>query len=426
MRRALALLAVVGLTHLFGCGEPTRCDTPLGGSLEDARFVVLASDYAASSLLSVLDRDGALLEPALVSSGSRPAELVAPLSGDVSLPRARLVPRGVALIDRFTSDVLTVVDRDTRLVTQADLRGGRGSGAAPNAQDGIVVGDAIWITRQNPAPQAPELARGNDVLVLDAMAPHAIRGRIALDGANTTTGDGEVVFARPGRIARVVYEGDERVVVGLARLTRDFRRAGEGALAVLSATTPPALEVVSLAGLVNCELVAPAPRGVWALCQGPTFSEPEARRSAAGLAHLSLDATGVVIDSLVAASTLDDVPSGGLVVLDDTRVLFVARGTYGPPMRGDRLVMLDVRSASEIILAETDEPFVLGTGAYDAVTDLLLVPDASPLREARDGGDVRVAGRVRRFHLGETPVELGAVSLGACALPPREVALIDD
>lgn len=404
-------MLVVGALSLGACGDDATCQADELVPQAAPRLVVVMSDYA-SSAVAIVDDDGSIASPWL-DSGTRPPELVAALSGDVVAPHA-LEGDALLLLDRYQTDVLTVVPfAQPEALWQADLRGGRASGASPNPQDLLVLPDGSWlVSRFNPAedPGAPELARGNDLVRLDHDA-RAITSRLSLDADVSV--EGVTYFARPSGLALLRDGADVRVLVGLGRLSSlVLRRTGPGAVALLDPATG-ARSVLELDGLSNCTAVAAipdVPSHAIVLCRGDAFGEDETH---GGLVEVALSEGVLVVQRRFAVA--DDAtlppPSNGLVPLEAGQVAYVSSGSLIDG-RIDVLAVLDLeRGVARVVAESSPEPFALGEGVLDAADGSLLVPDAN-------------ARAVRRFSVA-TFAEGAPITLdGACApVPPRQVVL---
>ncbi len=413
--RVAGALGVVPLTALVACAGPDPCREHELTPVDAPRMAVVLSDYASSALAIVQD-DDTVVAPWL-DSGSRPPALVAALSGDVVLPRAMPSAHELVLLDRYQTDVMTGLPYASPLdgLWQADLRGGRTSGSSPNPQDVIVWDESRWlVSRHNPAedPAAPEIARGNDLAVLD-VATHALVERIEL-GADRSV-DGVHYFARPSGLAMLADRGAPRVLVGLARLSSlALRLTGPGAVVLVDPATR-ATSVLELPGLSNCVTVAALPGDssrALVLCRGDAFGEDESR---AGLSLVTVQ-DGALVEVaryMPDAPGAPPPPSHGLVALDDARVVYVSSGSVVTGAL-DRLVVLDLESGlAEVIAQSGPAPFELGEGALDRERGELLVPDGN-------------ARALRRFAVGVSLVEREPIDLsGACErLPPRQVVVL--
>lgn len=392
----------------MGCPEPSTCRSSNLIDVPDVAMSVVLSDYASSAIVLVREDGTNVL---WLDSGSRAPALVSALSGDVVLPSTQLTSDALVLLDRYQSDVMTVIPfaSPNSLLWQADLRGGRTAGTSPNPQDAVALSDGRWlVSRFNPSvADVPELARGNDLVVIDP-ATRAITMRVDLHADRDELG--VRFFARPTRLAPLSAEGQEFVLVGLARLSDlALRETGPGAVALVDAATFTT-QVLELDGLSNCGALSAIPGRVsdaYVLCQGDAFGVDEAR---AGLVHVGIE-RGVLIERGRATTTANAVPApgNGLVAIDNAHVAYVAHGALSPPSP-DRLVMLTALDNFDV-LAEA-EAFTLGEGAFDAVHAHLLVPDAE-MRSVRTFG---LAGTSWR--------EQEARAMPLCVhLPPRQVVV---
>ena len=415
------------LAVLAGCGAPPGSECAparLAPLSRTPSYAVVTSDYGATAI-ALLDAEGALLDEAWLDSGTTATGLSATLNGDVVLPSAPLRDGALTLLDRFATDVLTRVPlAPPGAPVQAELRASAASrGWAPNPHD-VAVYDAgrLVVTRFecNPAPDAPALDRGDDVVLLD-LAARAVVARVDLTALGAMA-DGEPVAARPDGLARA----GARYVVGLARLSADFMRAGPGAVAVVDVDAGTA-RAVALEGFAYCGEVRaldaplaepPARDGdvdVAVLCQGETFVDEEVRRATAGLAVVRVDAAGdarVIRTWRAAAHTEVGSPTNLVAVLDAGRVVYAARGE-GASANTDRLVAVALERGEARTVYTSPLRFALLGGAYDAARGLLLVPEA--------------ALGVRRFDVGAdlaiTPRD--AVIVSPCrGLPARQVGAL--
>ena len=98
----------------------TKLDTHFAPYIPCFESTVVRSDYG-SSALALLDENAQVVDDDWVDSGTRVSSLVTGLSGDVVVPSTPL--GGVAWIDRYAVDVLTIATSDGSSVRQVDLRG---------------------------------------------------------------------------------------------------------------------------------------------------------------------------------------------------------------------------------------------------------------------------------------------------------------
>lgn len=400
---------MAALCAAMGCAEPSTCRSSNLIDVPDVVMSVVLSDYASSAIVLVREDGTNVL---WFDSGSRAPALVSALSGDVVLPSTQLTSDALVLLDRYQSDVLTVLPfaSPNSLLWQADLRGGRTAGTSPNPQDAVALPDGRWlVSRFNPSfTEVAELARGNDVVVIDP-ASRSIVQRIDLHADHEA--QGMRFFARPTRLAQLSSEGEAFVLAGLARLSSfALRETGPGAVALIDAATFTT-QVLELEGLSNCGAVSAVPGAsgeAYVLCQGDAFGVDESR---AGIVLVGVD-DGVLVErgrAMAGVSALP-APGNGLVAIDAMRVAYVAHGSLSPPSP-DQLVVLSSLRVFEV-LGEA-EAFTLGEGAYDARRAQLLVPDGE-MRAVRAFTRERDAWR-----------EGDAQTMPLCVhLPPRQVVVV--
>ncbi len=404
--------------ELIACAEPASCaPADLSPLASPPAFAFVASDYA-SSAIGLLDEDGQLVREAWLDSGTVAPSVVTALSGDVVLGSTPLAPCVLTVVDRRGTDVVTFLDvcaRDSVVRGQLDV----GASFHANPQDVIPVDDTLALVSRyapNRAPDAAELDRGNDLLVIDWRAP-SVLSRVDLSALDADV-NGEIAYARPGRMALLTNGSARRVVIGLARLTSDFQVAGPGAIGVLDLDTMEA-RAVSLSGLANCGELDAAPGSASVAivtCAGVPFAPPDDRRAGAGVASIELDAGGEV--TVKSAWRAVDHPSSPVfdawsVPISAERVVTIAMGDLRASLN-DRAGAIELDHEASPILMEAGSAFVLGDGAFAAQSRLLLVPDAD-------------RGGVRRFRvdLDGTIRELDLAPTSGCrGLPPREVRAI--
>jgi hypothetical protein len=403
MKCVLPMLALVA-----GCSESPTCPPATLPALAGTpAFAVVTSDYT-STAIALLDADGELVDEAWVDSGSAQAGIVAALSGDVSLPSRPLAPHELTVLDRFGVDVISRFDlRGGGVIAQIDVQlppEAGGSGFRSNPQDVVGLDDGtLLVSRFEPNfdPEAPLLDRGNDLVVLNEDGPVS---RIAMDAVDLTV-DGTTFYARPGRMARL---GDV-FVVGLAHLDAAFERVGPGAVAIV-ALDPPMVTSLELPDLTNCQYLRQTPdeAAVVVLCQGQTFESAGGRRTGAGLIRIVEGPGGPELDATWRASDHPDLPVPTLepIPLGGGRVAVPALDEGSGV---DRLMVVDLEGGEASVVHTALREFVIGAGAFDPDTSLLVVPDA-------DQG-------LLRFQVEEASLApLPPVDPSPCRrLPPREI-----
>ena len=353
-------------------------------------FAVLRSDYT-SSAIGLLAADGSVIDHDWVDSGTRVASLTTSLSGDVVLPSTPLRANGVAWIDRYPTDVLTIAGFDGSAPAQIDVRGetsGSHTGFSANPYDALALDDGrILVARfgVNFDAGAPPLQRGNDVVVFD----HGVltqRLDVAADvPLGATCVDGEcTAFARPAVLLPLSHGHAQRVLVVLDRMSRAFHHAADGAVVTIDPMTLAVSPPLVFGGLENCGYASVDPTDpsrAWVLCSGARFTSSgrlateQDRRASAGIVALSMDASGGLAEvHRFAPGPTAPVPSNGLIVLGGGRALYVAWGS-SDPFTPDRLVDVDGSGTARIVYT-AHGAFVLGEGMIAQGGSAALVPDA--------------------------------------------------
>lgn len=363
---------------------------------EPLAYAVMSSDRTVTSI-ALLEPGGDVLRRDFVDSGSAPAGLVTALSGDVVVPTRSGDPSTLTLLDRFRSDVVTRIDVAQGKVLgqlRTEEREPGASAYSSNPQDLVIFGEhEAWLSRYNPNSHvaASDRDAGNDLIRIRIDRDGLTRAaeRIDLSPLDTTAErvnpDSDEreqvrVFARPSRMVRL---GD-KLVVGLSRISKSFDAVGEGAVALVDPAAGTAVPL-ALPELRNCSQVVPVPDDavhVAVACTGPLAKG--SGRAYAGLALLALDGDTLSIEQIWHA---DDAPDAavavfGLVSLGGTVVVAVAAGDADGG-RPDALYRVDLADGSQRMLFESEQPWVLGDGAYNPRAQRLFVPDASTDRDGR-------------------------------------------
>jgi hypothetical protein len=401
----------------LGCAELAVCPNADLGPLPRApAYAFVASDYA-SSAIGLLDEQGEVIREAWLDSGTAPAGLVTPLSGDVVLASNPLAPCVVAVIDRYLTDVVTLLDvcAPEPLLGQLAVGAGRS-----NPRDVVALDERRALVSRYSSRLGPDVSpmeRGNDLLLID-WRERRVLSRVDL--AALDVHEPEHVLARPDRMVRLERDGASVVIVGLARLGADYMVAGRGAVAVIEvdALTARALE---LPGLANCGEVDAVPGHAQlavVTCAGRPFAPIDERRDEAGVVLLELVDGAVQVRGGWHARQHPDAPvlNAWSVPLSDRQVVTIAMGDFLADL-DDRAGLVDPHGGEAASLMRAGDAFVLGDGAFDPGSGLLLVPDAD-------------RGGMRRFQVdgdGTTDgiVERELVPTATCrGLPPREVRRI--
>ncbi|MBW1876047.1 MAG: hypothetical protein JRI98_11875, partial [Deltaproteobacteria bacterium] len=330
---------------------------PLDGT---PRYAVVSSDFSSTSI-AMLDEDFAVIDESWLNSGTTYPGLVATLSGDVVLPSRQAGDGTFAVIDRFSTDVVTRF-----FVPSGNLNG--------QVRTHGEVGETGFSS--NP--------QGNDLFEINPSDMSATGARIDLSSLNTTatvmTQDGPVevdVFARPSRGVLV----GSTIVVGLDRISASFDAAGPGMVAVID-LEDESVEGLELTGLASCGNAMPvpgAPTKVVVACVGfaqPFGDEPQVRASS-GIVLLDVGETDVTIERLWRVS---DHPAAAIAVnsvaaIDEQRVVGVATGDFATTV--DMLYLTNLATEAQELVRESTGSFILGVSAYDLDSEMLYVPDAA-------------------------------------------------
>jgi hypothetical protein len=373
---------------LAGCGSASSTDGTGGAGGQglaqvldpvdgDPAFAVLSTDFT-SSAISLLEEDGTLLADEWLTSGSTWPTLVAALSGDVALPTKQMGDGSIVVIDRLNTDVVSRFEMATGgLFGQVRTQGTSMVAAfSSNPHDCVFVNDSsAWVSRYEPSfEEAPDPnVAGTDLLEIDPTAMTLTGNRVDLSSFNEEV-DGMTAYARPDRLVRL---GDF-LLVGLDGLSADFTAASSGKVVVVDIATGDATGF-SLPGMKACGIVVPVPgvdNRAFVSCRGasPTFDAVEQRMSA-GLFVVEVDPDGIasIVRSWLPSSDPGAASSvGNIVPLDDRQVIAVANGDFATTT--DEAYMLDVEAGDQMLLFSIPGSFEIGEGAYDADSQLLLIP----------------------------------------------------
>lgn len=376
-------------------------------------FAVIGTDFTSTSV-GLLDATGEVHTDVWIDSGTTGAGLVATLGGDVVLPTTSN-GMTIDLLDRFGVDVGTRLCPNGVVVGQVAFSPGE---FATNLHDWVVRGpNEGWATRyeQNLDSEADDVALGNDLFGFDP-ATMMLDGRriglemfdetvMGLDGAGAEAS--VLISARPDTIV----EAGGVLVVGLGRLPQnlfgDVRGHGDGRVAIVD-PSDGSVDALELTGLANCGQVVPVAGTddeVLVSCVGYSdvgFGDLAGERATAGIARISLSGGAANIESLWRVSDDDDhlLSVYALVSLGGDSAVAVAPGDF--VATNDDLMHVDLGTGTQTSIVVGDGSFVIGQGAYDG-TSLLLVPDTSM--------------GIRRFDTSDFS-EQESVTIGPGALPP--------
>ena len=396
-RYALTSLLVAGLFFgLIGCGDD---EGTARSGISGARYGVIRTDFVSTSI-AVLDQDGAIVDPAILSSALEAPGLVAPLSGDVVLANAQRGGANVLnIVDRFGTDVITRYDLETAEIL-GQLRVAPGNFSTNPHDLAIVDASRAWVSRfsVNLDPSARPADQANDVIEINPTDFSVTGRRVSLDGFTSTTtvqrdqGPVEVeIYARPSLLVLV----DDTLVVGLTRVSFGFDAAAPGQVALINVDSAQLTPFVLPETARNCGSVRAVPNAndlVMVACTGfarPLGDKPQIRASS-GVYVLRI--AGGQAELMRSWEPRDDVRRplavNNLSPLSATRFIAVDHGTIDET--GDEAFVVNMSTGEATSLFTAGAAFVIGTSSYDPSTGLLLVPDAADatLRRYRDNSGV--------------------------------------
>jgi hypothetical protein len=399
------------------CGVPTP-QTNTGGAPGDAGqcgrgVVVVTSDYASTNV-SLLDMEGAVISASVVSSASATTALSAPLSGDVVLPSMPARGDRLVLIDRYPASVLTWIDTETGTVTgQLPV----GTGFAANPQDYVEVSEQLaYVTRYEPNthPGKEPFDEGNDVLRIDPRA-RMIQSRLDLTPA--MSGEDASLLPRAGR---ALLAGGF-VYALLEGYSADFKRSADSRLVAIDAASGELASVTVLTGLHNCRGIALSPdRSELAITCSGMLTPPV------------LEQSGVVIVSTeqppkekrrFAASTFGDTPLAfSAAYASSHTILFGTFGTLpADATTDDTLVRLDIETGEHQSVLTSARSSNCGANERCPFTigDVVCVPSCGACFVADAATDRGVVHRLSISAQGEVTRDEPRHIDDGIGLPPR-------
>lgn len=363
------------------CGVEARGNNTGGVPREVPGFAVVNSDYASTSV-SLVGLDGAVLSRRFTSSADERPGLSAALSGDVVLPSSPAFSDELVLIDRSGPGVLTWLRRDTA-EPRAQLDVGHGFSANP--QDYLQVSDdKAYVSRHaaNLKSGAADIDRGSDLLIIDPRKP-AVHGRVDLMPAMAGESGYHPRASQLGLVAGLV-----RVL--LLGFNADFSELVASRLASIDPETDRIEHVLIFDSMNNCGSFSVSPNGeeLVVACTGAFGPAPEERVLDAGIVRVRVSDAPEELGRVLAPELQSERVSG-VAHLSDDLLLFSTPGRY----RDDRLEQLVPDTLRLFDLAESE---VLGGALHQTVKypfslgDIECVPDMTicVLADAESGGGV--------------------------------------
>jgi hypothetical protein len=339
----------------------------IDGGVLHGIVAVQSTDYKTTAI-SLLDRDGNVLNDGCFDSGTKSAGLTLTLSGDVVLPTQ--MPAGsVVLVDRENS-VVTWLDSSTC----APLRQlSVSTGFDSNPHDYVEVGAGkAYVPRYkaNPVPTADpnDFDEGNDLVVINTVA-NKIVGRIDL-----------LPYAPVGVLPRSdrALAADGKVFVSLNAVDDQFNTYGAGRVVVIDPSVDRVSGFIDLPTVKNCgamDYVA-ADKRLFIACTGDYNAADQAATSAVVIVDLS--ATPPAVVTQIPASAAGGFPFSNTTIaaLDGATAVSVTEGDFAGTTT-DRLWLLATTSTSPTKIFEASKGFVLGAVLVDAGRGRAFVADGN-------------------------------------------------
>jgi hypothetical protein len=394
------LLTIICLCALASACNDSTTGQGLHSAPHGAVFAVLSTNYVGATNVSLLGKDGEVLDPGWVSSKTKDGNLHTPLAEDVVLPSTS-----------FSANYLTTIERQLGVITRFDLESGDILGAQlrtddspatdkaayhSNPQDVYYVNEhSAWVSRWAPNldSSAAVRERGTDLIEFDPGAMKRTDRRIDLSSLSTMIEEEQydakgkdlgkvksMAYARPtGLVPAGAF-----LVVGLVRATESFNYA-PGMVAVIDPVAGKLKESVALTGLRNCGELRPVlgeATQVLVACIG-AWGDAGA---AAGIVKLAVDDQGkttVVETFAVGNHTGATDTNSNMVSLGGDLVVAIAPGELDPTSmkvtKADAAFSVDLKTGKQKMIYESKGAFALGLPSYDADTGVLLIPDAGDM-----------------------------------------------
>jgi hypothetical protein len=405
----IAACCAVGCTPEPEYKETSGVNIPAGPCGRGLR--VVNSDYQITSV-SLMNFEGVVLSPNLISTSSTTTGPWIPITGDVVTSSAIAPSEDIILIDR-SSSTLTWVDVSSGQIAR---QLGIGTGFAPNPQDYVEVAPTkAYVTRfeQNSKAGSVSFDGGNDVLIINPTTP-AIVGRIDLMPA--MQGAGPEFLPRASRVQLL----GKRLYILLQSLTSAFVSTSSR-IAVIDTTTDTIVQTLVLDGLHSCGAMdmSPDEAELAIACSGSFGGDSNATLSESGLVLISVGDSNKEKQRFD-AGMFNEGPIGFSVsYTSDRNVIFTTFGRFAngvDPGRDDTVIELNLDSgASSVLLRSEGDPFTLGDTHCSPVCNVCFVTDAG-----------RGGGLVHRFevdalgHLDKrTEIHVDTV----IGLPPRQLGV---
>ncbi len=329
--RALMTLALLGATTTACTDDETTAPATDAGATTDAGtatdagvstdatpslktgalgLAVVHSDYK-SAAVSLLDpATGAVLKDACLSSGTKPPQLSAALSGDATLPSAPQTAHELLVIDKKQNTLIWMDPMTCTVLRQMQIE----PTFDANPYDVIDLGDGrAYVTRYNPNAKKPE--EGSDIQIIDPKQGKSL-GTINLRAQTTAP-----ILPRPGR--GLLIKG--KVYVALESLSADFMSAGPGRIVIIDPATDKVTGTLDLPTLHNCGGISyqKAESALVVTCGG-SFSDGAKQIDFSGVAWFDLTSSSSAPTRIIAAKDFGRAVSYSQVAVLDRATAFTS------------------------------------------------------------------------------------------------------
>ena len=357
----------------WSCDVPEPSGTS-GGVEAEAGIIVVGSDYQSTNV-SVLDLQGRVLSPSLVSSASAPVGLSFMLSGDVVAPTAAQRGERIVLIDRYPAAVLTWVQLRTAQV-RAQLS--VATGFFSNPHDYLQISPSrAYVTRfdHNFASGQEPHDLGSDLLAIDPSVPRIVR---SVDLRPALAGEPPEILPRADKLAAA----DDRLYVLLSSYSEDFLATAPSRIVAVDTRSDEIESVQVLQGLHGCSALALSPNGrqLAVACSGQFQGSSTPTLSTSGVVLLGIT-DSVTELARYRAADFGEGPIGlSVCYAGPDHLLFTTLGRFGgggEVGQDDTLISLDAaRDDFEIVLRSAGQPFTLGDVRCATAAGRCFVADA--------------------------------------------------
>ena len=374
------------LIALGGCSDEKHAATN-PGVIEGLMVISTGSSYQ-SSVVNLVDLATRKVPggTCLVSSMSG-SNLSFSISGDLAMPSQPFPGNQALIIDR-TYGTLTWLDPAHCDVTSQYQVAWKEDAVDPknaaqklsykaNPHDAAISANAqLYVSRYytNPAPTADpaDLDDGGDLYIMDYKAMGKAR-RIDLAPYAIPTAEGLQTDPMPDRMIIL----DNRLYVSLNNLTRDFKAAGPGRIVVVDLATDTVAGTIELPTLKNCGTLRIAPgtnKAIAVACNG--FYRDADQMAASGIAWIDLSTTVPTVTIVPAATFGAPVSGSDLVVMDQAHAFTIVAGKFDGS-RPDILWAFDFAGGAPRHVFAGSGAYTLAGVQYHAVSKTLFMGDAN-------------------------------------------------